>query len=129
VVRLFESSLAGKLAPALFGADVALNPSQAAAAAFAAHAIAPDVVQALVLDGRLLMLRWFRPDRADTQARTVDDLIQLGERVLLRRRSGSERLEVARPNEAVQSGDRFVVLEEYLPETGELVPSRVEFVR
>jgi Trk K+ transport system NAD-binding subunit len=57
VVRLFRSSLARKLGESLLGVDVALNPSTAAGATFAAAALCDGVEQGFVIGSRLMMLR------------------------------------------------------------------------
>jgi len=118
VVRLFHSSLANKLGPSLLGIDQAINPSQAAAATFAACALAPDVLQGFTLGSRLLMLRWL-DTRQSPQCvrRSVGDLREnRGILVLLRRPRGEARLYDVAPEDVIQEGDRLVVMEEYRPE-------------
>jgi Trk K+ transport system NAD-binding subunit len=57
VVRLFRSSLARKLGESLLGVDVALNPSTAAGATFAAAALCDGVEHGFMIGSRLMMLR------------------------------------------------------------------------
>lgn len=118
VVRLFHSSLANKLGPSILAIDQAVNPSQAAAATFAACALAPDVLQGFTLGPRLLMLRWLDVRQApQTVHQSVGNLREdHGILVLLRRPSGEARLHDVAPDDVIQEGDRLVVLEEYRPE-------------
>jgi len=135
VARLFQSMLAGKLGPATLGIDQALNPSQAAAATFAACALVPSAVHGFTLGGRLLVLRWTEPgEAAPLIGRSIAGLREDGILVLTARRAASpEPVE----EDVVRPGDRLLVLEEYLParrrtaaaalvELGEEIPAAVE---
>ena len=117
VVRLFQSSLANKLAASTFGIDQALNPSQAAAATFVSAALATDVVQGFTLGNRLLILRWLEGERLrEWQGKTMAELEELGAVApLLRESERDAPLEALRPTDRLAETDRLVVLQEYRP--------------
>jgi Trk K+ transport system NAD-binding subunit len=115
IVRLFRSSLAGKLGTSILGVDQPLNPSEAAAATFAASALAEDVLQGFTLGPRLLMLRWLDASRMPTCVQhTVGDLRENQNiLVVLRRTANKAELQDAKTEDLIQDGDRLVILEEY----------------
>jgi Trk K+ transport system NAD-binding subunit len=115
IVRLFRSSLAGKLGTSILGVDQPLNPSEAAAATFAASALADDVLQGFTLGPRLLMLRWLDASRMPTCVQhTVGDLRENQNiLVILRRPAGKQELQDAKSEDLIEDGDRLVILEEY----------------
>ncbi len=127
VVRLFQSSLANKLAASTFGIDQALNPSQAAAATFVSAALASDVVQGFTLGNRLLMLRWLEGERLNKcVGQTIAELREHGAvHGLLRERGLENPLEVVRPSDRIETSDRLVVLEEYRPSDRSTILTRL----
>jgi Trk K+ transport system NAD-binding subunit len=117
IVRLFDSSLVNRLDTSLFGIDVALNPSQAAAATFAAATLSPDVLHGWRLGGRLLMLRRIEVCHcSEWVGQPLGDLREnLGLLALLRQSGPDAPLHTASPTDRVQEDDRLIVLEEYVP--------------
>lgn len=127
VARLFESTLAAKLGRTFLGVHQALNPSQAAAATFAACALMPDVLHGFALGGRLLVVRWLDPGRLELcHGRSVGEMRDaLSILALLRRRGPESPLEDLEADDVIAPGDRLVILEEYRPHEHAVVPPTV----
>ncbi len=118
VVRLFQSSLSTRLGPSLLGIGHAFNPSQVAAATFAACALVEDVVQGFTLGSRLLMLRWLDEKQIQRCVNHTMEHIRAryGILVVLRQARGETELRYVRLEDVVREGDRLVVLDQFVPQ-------------
>lgn len=127
VVRLFSTRLVGRLGTTALGVDVALNPSVTAGATFAAAALASGVLQGLVHDGRLLMLRTGSPDLVRAcVGRTVAEVRRdRTAMVMFRRPRRADRARVADPGERIAEDDELIVLDEFVAADGAAAPCSI----
>lgn len=120
VIRIYDSSLANKLADSL-GIDAAVNAAATAASTFVASALREGVEQGFVLGDHLFLLRWLKPEemlRGGYVGATMQELRQSGLNVLLRR-SGTGEFRVTQPvnpSDIAEPGDGLLILEEYYPD-------------
>jgi Trk K+ transport system NAD-binding subunit len=114
VVRLFQSLLAAKLGASL-GADVPLNPSEAAAATFVACSLRRDVLHGFTVGESLLVIRKISARELEVdRPRTAADLYAVNrEIVLLRSRGDGEPFTELSEADLIEPDDRLIVLEEY----------------
>jgi len=89
VIRLFSHRLADRLGTRTLGVDLALNPSAAAGATFAAAALEDGVLQGIWYGGRLLMLRRVPCRGLGVHGRSVASVRSLGLAMPLLRRAYS----------------------------------------
>lgn len=115
VVRLFQSLLAAKMGTSLLGADIPLNPSEAAAASYIASALMPDVLHAFTLGPHLLVVR--RVSAEDVGVLEPMPASDIRERyraiALLRAEPGGERLLPLAEDQMIEPSDTLVWMDEY----------------
>lgn len=126
VVRLFHTSVAGKLGQSILGLGVPLNPSQAAATTFVASALAPGVAHGFTIGRRLMMVRVVDAAASACEGACVGALRRSGRStVLMRQAPGDTRLRAVGPGDTIGPDDRIAVIEEYDPLTSGTAPCRL----
>jgi Trk K+ transport system NAD-binding subunit len=115
VIRLFSHRLADRLGTRTLGVDLALNPSVAAGATFAAAALEDGVLQGIWYGRRLLMLRRVScvglPHLVGHSTREVRGKGMA--MPLLRRAGPGQTMSVAALDDVLGADDELIVLEEY----------------